>query len=376
MTENLFEKSGYDPGSVVADGNRFLIANGYLGIRGTVEEADSTSLPAVNLAGVYDRYEDKWREPVNAPMGLYAKLSFNGKAFALGEAVPLTHKLAIDYGQSLFMRKTDFGPVTISSERMASLAQPHLTAASLTLSFAEDGEAVLKTGISTDIWDLNGPHLFGYKYTPGEVLLCEAVTGEKQIGIAVSQGVSCSVQADEEQLTEQNGIFRELKFSVKSGAKVTVSIFSAVYTGLDTVEPAAEAVRLCGEAKRAGYELCKNDHTKAWADVWRRSEITLEGDPDTRLALKASQYYLNSIAPRHAGNLSIPARGLSGQTYKGAVFWDSEIFLFPMFAYTQPEVAAALLRYRIETLPGARKKAAEYGYRGAFYAWESQEGGT
>ncbi len=376
MTEYIFEKSGYDPESVVTDGNRFLIANGYLGIRGTVEEADTSSLPAVNLAGVYDRHEDKWREPVNAPMGLYARLSFNGKACALGEAEPLTHKLAIDYGQSLFMRETGFGPAAISSERLASLAQPHLTAASLTLSFAEDGEAVLKTGISTDIWDLNGPHLFGYKYTPGEVLLCEAVTGEKSIGIAVSQGVSCSVQADEEQLTEQNGIFRELKFSVKSGAKVTVSIFSAVYTGLDTVEPAAEAVRLCGEAKRAGYELCKNDHTKAWADLWRRSEITLEGDPDTRLALKASQYYLNSIAPRHAGNLSIPARGLSGQTYKGAIFWDSEIFLFPMFAYTQPEVAAALLRYRIETLPGALKKAAEYGYRGAFYAWESQEGGT
>ena len=73
--------------------------------------------------------------------------------------------------------------------------------------------------------------------------------------------------------------------------------------------------------------------------------------------------------------MSIPARGLSGQTYKGAIFWDSEIFLLPMFAYTQPEIARSLLNYRIDTLPGALKKAAEYGYRGAFYAWESQEGG-
>ncbi|MBP5652100.1 MAG: glycoside hydrolase family 65 protein, partial [Lachnospiraceae bacterium] len=375
MNADIFEKNGYDPESVVTDGNRFLIANGYLGIRGTVEEADRSSLPAVNLAGVYDRYEDKWREPVNAPMGLYAKLSFGGRTYALGEAEPFTHKLAIDYGQSLFMRETDFGPVKISSERLASLAQPHLTAASLTLSFCEDGEAVFKTGISTDIWDLNGPHLFGYKYTAGETLLCEAATGEKNIGIAVSQSVSCSAQANEEQYTEQNGIFRELSFAVKSGEKVTVSIFSAVYTGLDTDEPAAEAIRLCAEAKQAGYELCRSAHAKAWDEVWQRSEITLEGDADTKLALKASQYYLNSIAPRQAGNLSIPARGLSGQTYKGAIFWDSEIFLFPMFVYTQPEVAASILRYRIETLPGALKKAAEYGYRGAFYAWESQEGG-
>ena len=102
----------------------------------------------------------------------------------------------------------------------------------------------------------------------------------------------------------------------------------------------------------------------------------LEGDDAAAFALRASQYHLNCIAPRHAGNMSIPARGLSGQTYKGAIFWDSEIFFFPMFAHTQPEIARSLLVYRIETLPGALRKAAEYGYRGAFYAWESQEGGV
>ena len=102
----------------------------------------------------------------------------------------------------------------------------------------------------------------------------------------------------------------------------------------------------------------------------------LEGDEDAALALHASQYHLNAIAPRHADNLSIPARGLSGQTYKGAIFWDSEIFFFPMFVHTQPEIARALLRYRVDTLPGALRKAREYGYRGAFYAWESQEGGN
>jgi len=101
----------------------------------------------------------------------------------------------------------------------------------------------------------------------------------------------------------------------------------------------------------------------------------LEGNDQGTLALRASQYHLNSIAPRHAGNMSIPARGLSGQTYKGAVFWDSEMFMLPMLMYTQPEIARALLIYRIETLPGALEKAAEYGFRGAFYAWESQEGG-
>ncbi len=51
------------------------------------------------------------------------------------------------------------------------------------------------------------------------------------------------------------------------------------------------------------------------------------------------------------------------------------MFISPYFLYTEPELTASFIRYRIKTLPGAKRKAAEYGYRGAFYAWESQESG-
>jgi trehalose/maltose hydrolase-like predicted phosphorylase len=38
-------------------------------------------------------------------------------------------------------------------------------------------------------------------------------------------------------------------------------------------------------------------------------------------------------------------------------------------------MASQYIRYRINTLDGAKRKAAEYGFRGAFYAWETQESG-
>ena len=72
---------------------------------------------------------------------------------------------------------------------------------------------------------------------------------------------------------------------------------------------------------------------------------------------------------------SIAARGLSGQVYKGAVFWDTEMFMLDYYLYTEPKIARTLVKYRIDTLDGAKKKAKSYGYDGAFYAWESQEGG-
>ena len=369
------EKQGYDPGSVVDDGNRFLIANGYMGVRGTVDEADKGAFPAVNLAGVYDRNGDKWREPVNAPNGLFLRLTFNKEAMALPGRTPQSHRLSIDYRHGIFRRETDFGPVRIVSERMASLAQPHLLASRVQLAFREAGEAELATGISTDIWDINGPHLFDFRYEAGETLACTACTGEKGIEVAVAQAVSRDFDGEESFCREEKGVLRTLRFHAEAGETVTLSLFAAVFTGLDGASPVDEAKALCQQAKAAGADACFAENAAAWEAVWDRCEADIEGDDEGALALHASQYYLNSIAPRHRDDLSIPARGLSGQTYKGAIFWDSEIFLFPMFVHTQPEVARSLLRYRIESLPGAREKAAEYGYRGAFYAWESQEGG-
>ncbi|MNZ83258.1 Nigerose phosphorylase [compost metagenome] len=51
------------------------------------------------------------------------------------------------------------------------------------------------------------------------------------------------------------------------------------------------------------------------------------------------------------------------------------MFMLPFFLHTDPKVARNLMMYRIHTLGGARRKAAEYGFLGAFYAWESQDTG-
>ena len=73
------EQPGYDPQQAVTDGNRFLIANGYMGVRGTLLEAERQACTDVNPAGVYDRKGDKWREPVNAPRPRLFSLRFGGQ---------------------------------------------------------------------------------------------------------------------------------------------------------------------------------------------------------------------------------------------------------------------------------------------------------
>jgi trehalose/maltose hydrolase-like predicted phosphorylase len=166
-------------------------------------------------------------------------------------------------------------------------------------------------------------------------------------------------------------------------------VFGAVYTGLDL--PASGIV--CASeadvyrALDSGWEALLARHRERWDEIWRTGDVVIQGDDYAQRCLRYSLYHLHIIAPRHklpdkdvnAGSrspaLSVSARGLSGQTYKGAIFWDTEMFVSPYFLAVEPELTAQFIRYRIETLPGAKRKAAEYGYRGAFYAWESQETG-
>ena len=74
-------------------------------------------------------------------------------------------------------------------------------------------------------------------------------------------------------------------------------------------------------------------------------------------------------------SVSVGARGLTGDAYFGHVFWDTEIYLLPFYTATWPDAARALLMYRYHTLSGARAKAAQSGYKGALYAWESADTG-
>ena len=122
------------------------------------------------------------------------------------------------------------------------------------------------------------------------------------------------------------------------------------------------------------YNEYKNEHCNKFEAKWDNSDVVIKGNEEAQFAIRYSIYHLLILGNEYY-KTSIPARGVSGQTYKGAIFWDTEIFLLPFFTLTNPLIAKNLLEYRINTLEGALEKAKEFGYEGAFYAWESQERG-
>jgi kojibiose phosphorylase/nigerose phosphorylase len=338
------EREGYEPENTADNGNRFLIGNGCIGVRGTLEEYRKDSMVAVNLAGIYDRAPGQtWREPINAPNGLYATLEGQGNI--------IKHKQSLNIRHGIHSRETVYEEAVLRIERFCSMAEPNILCQRIQIELT--GKPVkLICGIDSDVWDINGPHLIDFTATAGETLCVSAFTGELRIPITVKE--RCN-REQTEILVCGHSMYRA--FTVTENMELE------------------RVISVNGELTPGSYEKKLAEHTALWDKLWEGSMVRISGDPAAQLSLNYSLYHLHSIAPRHTDGLSIPARGLSGQTYKGAVFWDTEIFLMPFFTMTEPELARKLLMYRIGSLSGAREKASGLGYDGAYFPWESQDGG-
>lgn len=374
-------KEGFARNDIVCNGNKFIIGNGYMGFRGTMEEYTRDQLVALNLAGIYDKNGGKWREPVNAPNGFYTILTVDGKKIGLPEVMPVFHVQKLDIRNGLHSRDTVWfaggGKVKVSAQRFLSLSDFHLMCLKYTVLVEKSCELVIKTGIDGDVWDINGPHLKDYVVEGKEDFLrLSAMTGELNIPVVVSEVCHIGFKAEKSIERGDKGIFHIIKINAEPGVKYSIYKYVSVFTGNDScADICDECARSAQNAAFMGFDSVFEMHRESWNKRWEASDVIIEGNDDDQLALRYSIYQLQIIAPAHIGSQSIPARGLSGQTYKGAVFWDTEMFMFPFFLHTAPDVAKRLINYRIKTLDGARRKAAYYGYRGAFYAWESQEKG-
>ena len=378
MDWRLMEDS-FDAARITHLGNTFLTGNGYMGVRGALEEYGKEQLAAVNLSGIYDRVGAGWREPLNAPNGLITYVSVNDKEYRLPGTEPLSHTQELDFRHGIHTRRTswrtEWGRLTATCQRFASMDEPHLICMRYRVETDFAGDIAIHTGIDGDVWDIHGPHYTDIILdSDDDRLTALASTGEgKQV--AVCAGFAMAFESESHTSTSGKSIMRQEHIHARPGDIYTFHKYIAVYTSQDEGDPLENAAACARDAAFAGYAGAKAAHCVRWEGLWDLSEIDIEGDDEAMGALNYSLYHLHCIAPRPFDSRSIAARGLSGQTYKGAVFWDTEMFMLDFFLHTEPGVARTILQYRIGTLPGARDKAKEYGYEGAFYAWESQEGG-
>jgi kojibiose phosphorylase len=173
----------------------------------------------------------------------------------------------------------------------------------------------------------------------------------------------------------QDRIVEVLRIQGGVGAHCELHRFVSVINGQNDLDPQIEASRHTKAVRSRGIDSAFCSHRSEWRAGWKAADLQIEGDSELQQAVRFAVYHLISAANPGNDQTSIGARALTGNSYRGHVFWDTEIYMLPFYVCTEPASARALLGYRYRTLPAARDKARAAGYQGAMYAWESADTG-
>jgi kojibiose phosphorylase len=370
----------------------FTIGNGYLGTRGTFEEGFAGDMPATLVNGIYDHAPGMLvPELANAPNWLPIQVTVDGTSFYMEmesgdfmrppQGLVLGYERTLDFQRGVLHREVLFRAasgniVRLVFDRFASLANVHVLAQRVCI-IAVDGhpQIELRAFLDARTMNLTGQH-WGEPHsifadTSGFGLAATTLQSGYGLGMA-----SCLSGPDH--IVPQFDRFQpgaHTRFSLAREESACFKKLTTLYTSRDTETPLAAARAALDDAVAAGYDALLADHEAEWDAYWRDSDIVIEGDDDIQRAVRFTTYHVLIAAPRHDERVSIPAKTLSGFGYKGHIFWDTELFVLPVFNFSQPQLARNLLMYRYHNLPGARHKAQANGYEGAMFPWESTDTG-
>ena len=396
------------------------LGNGSFATRGAAEEveADGVHYPGTYLAGGYNRLTTEIAgrriendDLVNFPNWLGLTFRAEGTDwFTPGTYEILDWTRELDLARGLLTRtvrvRDPRGRRTrLVYRRLVSLADRHVAGSALALT-PEDWSGQIEFRAALDgrvrnagvarYAQLADRHLdpvssetFG---SDGMALFVRTTQSRLTVGLAARTRMfrgSDVVSADPQTPIDADYIAQHLSCEAAAGETIDLEKVVALAPSRDhdlTPQSAAEPVTARTDALRAvlsatlenagRFDGLLDAHAAAWQRVWDRYDVTVRGQPRTQRLLRLHAFHLLQTASEHtrALDVSVPARGLHGEAYRGHIFWD-ELFIFPFFTFRQPALTRALLAYRYRRLPQARAAAQRAGYAGAMFPWQSSSDG-
>lgn len=383
------------------------LSNGYLGLRGDVEEGAPVSSPGVFLNGFYEAWDIPYGESaygfaktgqtiVNATDGKIIRLYVDDEPFEIERANLLEWRRALDMKRGWADREvvweTPAGKqIAIRSRRMVSIVHRHLAlltydvrclnhTAHITLSsemmtrrLGQDKGSDPRTTAGFDGRVLD-PVV--QRVRDRRLLLCHRT---RRSGLTLACAMDHVLETDapvqeSHRCSENRG---EVVFSIDVDANQPVHLAKLLayhWSGeCDVEELCARAERTLDRNLEIGEQRLFEEQEERLADFWSRSDVEIEGDPAIQQEVRFSLFQVFQASARAEG-AGVPAKGLTGQGYEGHYFWDGEIYVLPYLIYTQPRVARNLLRFRYDMLDQARAHARELHHEGAMFPWRTVNG--
>jgi kojibiose phosphorylase len=331
------------------------VANGSFGVRGALEEDGHASNARLLVAGRYVAHDDPLGPTILAlPDPSSINITIDGAPMTFETVRTLAHTRELRLATADLGREWRFGDRRdrvwrFASERAASANDPNAYLHSLTLTLENGASAVVRIELPAPLRGRAEQALFD---------------GRAEVAF--------SLDPSDKRLTCLRRIIgRNVQFDDQGGAVIRVAAGETV--AVDTISN----VHTEGQPPPRTTPLAdlRMSHREVWHRRWQTARVTIEGDDRLQKAVDLAVYHLLSAAGETDGRTSISARNLSGEAYRGHIFWDAELFTLPMLVHAWPGAARSCVIYRHRTLPAARARARALGYEGALYAWESADTG-
>lgn len=376
----------------------FSLGNGYMGVRGFLEEQQNikSSETCTYIAGIYDYLKSDITDMVNTPNFSSTKLIINGEELNYREDNIIDFVRILDLKEGSlcksFVWKDKKGFQTkietikfLSIDRVYNAAIRHKItplnySGKLVFETAIDA-TITNNPISDDQLKENTDYVDFLKEIDkgtlgGDISYITLKTKGTQYQICEAFSLLTfleeqEIKGDKIFIETEKYIAQKIEINVQQDKSYIFDKMVAVVTSRDKFRVGIkEAVQNCVfEAVELGFDGLYKLNKKAWEAKWDISDIEIDGDEKAQLGIRYNIFQLIQGNAEKDPNVSIGARSIFHGRYKGCYFWDTEIFMFPFYAYTNPNAAKNLLMYRYNTLPGAEENARRLSAEGAKFAW-------
>ncbi|MFC0681828.1 glycoside hydrolase family 65 protein [Lysobacter korlensis] len=407
----------YSPTEVGVSETLFSVGNGYLGMRGNNAEGRKAHEHGTFVNGLHETWAIRHAEQaygfaevgqtiVNAPDTKVMRLYVDDEPLALDEADLLDYKRSLDFRTGVLRRELLWltpasKRVKVVTSRMVSFPERHLAMMTIEVTMLDADAPVTVSSqmlnrqdgqdeygglgetnkhtfdprkseriadrvlIPREYWQEGDRSALSYKVTNSGMLI--AVAADHLIETANEYEVERHIGPD---------IARNVfNIHAKQGVPLKITKLVSYHTSRST--PTRELLNRCNRTlDRIGEEGAALQYQKQqdWlTEFWRNSDVEVPGHPDLQQAIRWNIFQLAQSAAR-ADGLGVAAKGVTGSGYSGHYFWDTEIYVLPFLAYTNPLWARNALRARMHMLPLARTRAQMLNEEGALFPWRTING--
>ncbi|WP_328551908.1 glycoside hydrolase family 65 protein [Streptomyces sp. NBC_00358] len=384
----------------------FALANGHVGWRGNLDEGEPHGLPGSYLGGVHEvhplpyaeagyGYPESGQTVINVTNGKIVRLLVDDEPFDLRYGRLRSHERVLDLRTGLLTRTCEWtspagSTVRVRSTRLVSFTQRAIAAVAYEVEPVDSRTRVVvqselvaneqlpgRTADPRAAIALESPLEAEEHYAAGRRLRLVHRTRNSALRVAAAADHAVSGPDRTTMTSESSDDVARLTVTsvLEPGQTLRLEkIVSYGWSGNRSLPALSDQVDAAlAAAQHGGWQQLVDEQRGYLDDFWARADVEVGGDEEIQQAVRFGLFHVLQAGAR-AEQRAIPAKGLTGSGYDGHAFWDTETFVLPLLTYTSPGAVAEALRWRQNTLPAARARAAQLGLRGAAFPWRTIAG--